>query len=111
MNSTANMIKENLGSTFAHMTGASHFVEDGNTLSFRVPSLLTKRGINYITIKKETPGEFTGDFTVKFFSTTRYGFQLTSFWNRVPEDGILNAIEVETGLRTSMGATAKLPPV
>lgn len=44
----ANTIKEQLGRSFALLTGAKNFLGDTNSLSFRIPS--TKRGINYVKI-------------------------------------------------------------
>ncbi len=64
--SIASTILEQLGgSKFIAMTGASHFVSDGNTLRMMLPKNASKANRLYITLD-----EATDSYTIRFFRYT-----------------------------------------
>ena len=64
--SVANTILEQFGGNkFIVMTGASHFVSDGNTLRMTLPKNVSKANRLYITLD-----EVTDSYTMRFFRYT-----------------------------------------
>ena len=64
--SVANTILEQWGGNkFIVMTGASHFVSDGNTLRMTLPKNVSKANRLYITLD-----EVTDSYTMRFFRYT-----------------------------------------
>src|SRR5271166_4088110 len=102
-NEVAKTILEQLGGNrFVAMTGAKHFVGDGNVLRFKLPggSGFCKDGINYVTVKLEA----SDTYTVEFFRVRALKMKQGKRYCDVYNDQLREVFTRATGLYTSLGS-------
>jgi hypothetical protein len=86
------------GSHFISMTGARHFVADGDTLRFQVPSNLAEDVVNCVSIT------LNGNdlYDVRFGRVLGITFDLVAEHSDVYCDNLREIFTSETGLDTSL---------
>lgn len=101
-NQIAQTILEQLGGNrFAVMTGAKHFLADGNSLKFKLPggSGFCKNGINYVVVTLEP----SDTYAVEFYKIRSLKMKLVSKVDNVYCDQLQDVFTGATGLYTSLG--------
>ncbi len=86
------------GSHFISMTGARHFVADGETLKFKLPSNLAKLGINAVTVR------LNGNdlYDLSFGRVRGMKQELIAEYGDVYCDNLREIFTSETGLDTAL---------
>lgn len=101
--SVADTILQQLGGNrFRVMTGAKHFLSDGNALVFRLPRGFARDGINAVRITLDP----SDTYTVKFFKvgTARSGYKHTT----VKETSGIYAEDLQPLFKTTTGLDTHL---
>lgn len=95
----ATTIMEQLGGNrFVAMTGAKHFMFDGPSLSFRLPSRFATGGINYVKIALDA----SDTYTMTFGKVWGINYKVIKTVSDVYNDNLQRVFRITTGLDTKL---------